>query len=65
MLLQTTKVFQTYLGVAQSRVCPYTHKGLVGEVDKQHLGAQEYTLWIKKIVHKYHMSSHSHHTFNR
>ena len=47
MLLQTTEVFQTHPGVAQSRVCPCTHKGLLGEVDKQHLEAQESTLWIK------------------
>lgn len=47
MLLQTTKAFQTYPGVAQSRVCPCTHKGLLEEVDKQHLAAQESTLWIK------------------
>lgn len=50
MLLQTTKVFQTYPGVAQSSVCPCTHKGLLGEVDKQHLEAQESTLWIKSCA---------------
>lgn len=47
MLLQTTEVFQTYPGVARSRVCPCAHKGLLGEVDKQHLEAEESTLWIK------------------
>lgn len=47
MLLQTTEVFQTYPGVARSRACSCAHKGLLGEADKQHLEAQEPTLWIK------------------
>jgi len=47
MLLQTTKVFQTYPGVAQSRVCPCTHKALLEEVDKHHLEARESTLWMQ------------------